>query len=72
MNRKEHLEWCKERAREYLNQGDVVNGIASMLSDMNKHEETQLDADGILSRLGMMCVMNNDIDGARRFIEGFN
>lgn len=39
MTREEHLEWCKERAREYLAQGDVVNGIASMLSDLNKHDE---------------------------------
>ena len=70
--RQEHLEWCKERAREYLDRGDVVNGIASMLSDINKHEETQLDSGSALSSLGMLYVMNNDMAGARRFVEGFN
>ena len=72
MTRQEHLEWCKKRAREYLDQGDVVNGITSMLSDMNKHKETRLDDGSALSSLGMLYVINNDIAGARRFIEGFN
>ncbi len=72
MTRQEHLEWCKKRAREYLDQGDVVEGITSMLSDMNKHEETRLDGGSALSSLGMLYVINNDIAGARRFIEGFN
>ena len=72
MTREKHLEWCKERAREYLDQGDVANGITSMLSDLNQHEETRLDGGSALSSLGMMYVMNNDMAGARRFVEGFN
>ena len=72
MNRTEHLEWCKKRAMEYLDQGDVSQGIASMLSDINKHEETQLGDGSPLASLGMIYVMNNDVPGARHFIEGFN
>ncbi len=71
MTRQEHLQWCKDRALEYLVQGDVVNAIASMCTDLSKHEETR----GIgekLGALGMMYAMNHDSAGARRFIEGFN
>ena len=71
MTRQEHLEWCKERAREYLDQGDIVNAIASMLSDLSRHDETR----GIgekLGQLGLLYAMNHDLPGARRFIEGFN
>ena len=71
MDRQEHLEWCKERALEYLNQGDAVNAITSMLSDLNKHEETR-GAGGAMAPLGMLYATQNDHDGARRFIEGFN
>jgi hypothetical protein len=70
MTREEHLEWCKARAREYLDQGDVINAIASMLSDLSKHDETR----GIgekMSGLGMMYAMNHDLSGARHLIEGF-
>ncbi len=72
MTRGDHLEWCKERARRYLDKGDVANAIASMLSDMNKHTETKLGIDSSLYALGMMCVANNDWPGAKRFVEGFN
>ena len=71
MTRQEHLQWCKDRALEYLDKGDLVNAIASILSDLSKHDETR----GIgekLGQLGMLYVMNHDNAGARRFIEGFN
>ncbi|MCH7570482.1 MAG: hypothetical protein IH919_07945 [Deltaproteobacteria bacterium] len=71
MTREEHLEWCKECAREYLDQGDVVNAIASMLSDLSKHEETRAIGEK-LGQLGMLYAMNRDHANARRFIEGFN
>ncbi len=72
MTREKHLEWCKKRAREYLDQGDVANGIRSMLSDLNKHDETKVGVGSVLYRLGMMYQMNNDMPGARHFVEGFN
>ena len=68
--RLEHLEFCKKRALEYLDRGDVQNAIASMMSDLSKHDETK----GVVSAMapiGMAAVMNNDIEEARRFIEGF-
>ena len=67
--REEHLAWCKERALEYLDHGDVSNAIATMLSDLNKHEETKIPSH--LGILGLMYVRDNDKDGARRYINGF-
>lgn len=69
MTRDEHVEWCKKRAREYLDRGDVKNAIASMLSDMRKHPDCGVNS--ALEMLGLMEAINNDMAGARRFIEGF-
>jgi hypothetical protein len=72
MTRDEHLDWCKQRALEYLDAGDLASAATSMLSDLPKHPETALpDATHPLSRLAMIYVMNNDAQGVRRWIEGF-
>jgi hypothetical protein len=68
--RDEHVEWCKERAREYLAHGDIKNAITSMLSDMSNHPETE----GIAEKMGMMgiwIITRDDQHEAHRFIEGF-
>ena len=64
------VEWCKEQARPYLDRGDIVNAIASMLSDLSKHEHTKSIAEK-LGPLGLLHAMNHDLPAARRFIEGF-
>jgi hypothetical protein len=72
MNRQEHLEWCKKRALEYSDNGDYTNAYASMVSDLNKHEELKNHA-GI--QLGMMLLMSNHLSTKveiERFINGFN
>lgn len=33
MTRQEHMDWCKARALEYINEGDINNGLISMMSD---------------------------------------
>lgn len=72
MTRKEHLDWCKRRAREYLDRGEPVNAIASMLSDMGKHpENAPAIQQGPLAMLGLMAGRNG-VAAARDFIEGFN
>lgn len=71
MTREEHLQWCKQRALEYLDQGDVTNAIASMTSDLSKHDETK-SSNTTLMMLGMNYAINNDVQGARRWIEGWN
>lgn len=72
MTREEHLAWCKSRALEYLDHGDLQNAMSSMLSDMTKHEETNTPLLASLLPLAMMEVNNGNAPGLRRWIEGFN
>lgn len=71
MTRAEHLEWCKKRAREYLDDGDVKNAVTSMLSDLSKHPETKDMSMGGFAQVGIHAIMRLDVAFARRFIEGF-
>jgi hypothetical protein len=68
--RDEHLEWCKQRAREYLREGNMSEAITSMLSDLSKHPETR-GAGEKMAMLGMLFIAQRDERGARDFIEGF-
>lgn len=72
MTRQEHLDWCKRRALEYVDRGDLKNAYASMCSDLNKHNET---ANHPAIMLGMMLMMWNNLstpNQMRDFINGFN
>ena len=72
MTRSEHLQWCKDRALEYVDNNDMQQAFASMGSDLNKHPETTGHA-GI--QLGMGMLMAERLDSAeemRKFINGFN
>lgn len=72
MRRAEHLAWCKQRALEYVDRGDVTNAYASMASDLGKHPET---AGHAAIALGVKLMMIGDLktpDSMRRFINGFN
>jgi hypothetical protein len=69
-DRAEHLAWCKARALEYLDAGDLANAVASMGSDLDKHPET--GCPDVLMSLGMTLIIQNDTAGVRRWIEGFN
>jgi hypothetical protein len=68
--RAEHVEWCKARAREYLDAGDAKNAFASMGSDMAKHPETR-EAVQALMMIGMMDAADGNLAGLRRWVEGF-
>jgi len=71
--REEHLEWCKERAREYLDRGDLANAVASMGSDMDKHPETRMAGEkmGMLMYVAMIRITEGDVRGVREWVEGF-
>jgi hypothetical protein len=69
MTRAEHLKWCKERALEYVNQGDMNNALASMTSDLGKHPETRSSVQ-VCVMLGIRETAN--AERMRKFIEGFN
>ncbi len=70
MTREEHLAWAKQRALEYLDRHDVVNAVASMISDLGKHDE--LKSLGLaMGPAGMMHALRADEREVRRWIEGF-
>jgi hypothetical protein len=71
--RAEHLEWCKQRAREYLDRGDLANAVASMGGDMDKHPETRMAGEkmGTLIYVAMFRITEGDVQGVREWIEGF-
>ena len=70
--RAEHLEWCKGRALQYVEMGNLSGAWASMTSDLRKHLET---ADHPAISLGNTMLVGGLLNSAtemRRFIEGFN
>lgn len=72
MTRQEHLEWCKQRAIEYVETGDTQNAFASFQSDMRKHDETtNHSALGIMTQMFFGGHLNTPAQ-MRKFIEGFN
>jgi hypothetical protein len=71
MTRDERLEWCKARAREYLQRGDLVNAVASIISDMNQKYEGLPPCPAELAIIGIMNAANGDCHAVSAFIEGF-
>lgn len=70
--RQEHLDWCKQRALEYIKAGDAKNAFGSMMSDLTKHPET---AKHPAIHLGLLLKMTGALDSVeetRKFIVGFN
>jgi len=73
MTREQHLQWCKDRALEYIHAGDIANGLTSMLSDIRKHPDT--DSPAMASLCMMTTIMAGRIkttEEAEKFINGFN
>jgi hypothetical protein len=69
----QHLEWCKQRARVYLDVGDLANAVASMASDVMKHPETKMSETtiGALVYVALMRITEGDVRGVREWVEGF-
>ena len=72
MTRDEHLAWCKKRALEYIDKGQVNEGLTSMMSDMSKHPETAAPALNQLTVSMMMIGALSTPEQARRHINGYN
>ena len=72
-DRQTHLQWCKDRAKEHLEKGDIANGMASFMSDMGKHEETAKTMNNGLSKMiCMQALMSNNAQECIRCVDGFN
>lgn len=70
--RTEHLEWCKQRALEYVNLGDLQQAFASFQSDMTKHPET---IGHLALELGTLLLLGGQLSTAKQmqdWIIGFN
>lgn len=68
--RDEHMAWCKERAHALVDEGDLVNALASLFTDLRSHENTAANpAYGPLFFQGVRYL--DDPAGMRQFIEGF-
>ncbi len=72
MTRQEHIQWCKDRALEYVERGLLGEAVASMLSDLKKHDETREHAAIPLTMDLMMSGHLATPEDVRRHIEGFN
>ncbi len=70
MTRNEHVGWCKQRAREYLDRGELQEAACSMLSDLSKHPETEA-VGRAMGPVAILYLMNRDAPGLRRWVEGF-
>jgi len=71
MTREEHLQWCKDRALEYANSGDLQQAVASMISDLRKHEGTSNCLE-FAQPLGMLVLLDDNVVSVKEFIHGFN
>lgn len=72
LTRSEHLAWCKQRALQYIDKGDINGAFTSMVSDLDKHDDTRGHHG---CTLGMGMLMTGALsrpEDMRRFIEGFN
>jgi hypothetical protein len=74
-NKKEHLEWAKKRAHEYVDIGDLPNAMASMISDLGKYEGTDKWDNTFLafmSQDAIMFVIPKGANAMKHWIDGFN
>jgi hypothetical protein len=72
LTRDEHLAWCKRRALESVDAGDLTNAVGNMASDLKTHPDTDNPALNGLATIGMMYVMDGDKAAVQRWIERFH
>jgi hypothetical protein len=72
MDKAEHLQWCKDRAIEYVELGEYDHAMASMLHDLTKHPETH-NAVGMKETMRILLAHPPLTEAKiRKWIEGFN
>lgn len=72
MTREEHLEWAKDRAIAYIDRGDLIGAVASLSSDLNKHQGTAGSHPPFLFIIGMGHARDGNAYALKHWIEGFN
>lgn len=73
MTRDERLEMAKQRARRYLEKGDLLQAVTSIGMDMEKIDGKRPDDSAMhgINYYGIMAASQGDIMGVRSYIEGF-
>lgn len=78
LSRADHLQWCKDRALEYAERGELNDAFASFWSDIKKHPETDLaakngtiDGTAALFFLGIAILRDRDKKQMIEYINGF-
>ena len=71
-SRKEHLQWCKDRAMEYLEKGNYAEAYTSFISDTSKHSETRNHPALELGTKMFFGGMLSSYGKLKYWIEGFN
>ena len=69
--REEYVTWCKKRALEYCDIGKPLDAIKSMLSDMNKRDDTRSPAVEQMTMGLLMIGQLRTVAEARKHIEDF-
>lgn len=69
--RDEHLTRCKRHALAYLKRHRYASAVTSMLNNLQQHPETSFRDISMFQAVGFMYAEHGDVDGMRRFIEGF-
>ena len=73
MTRSEHLQWCKNRALEYVKGNDLQNAMISMNSDVLKHPDTKHHRKTNTLGLTMFTMGElNTPEKMERWINGYN
>ncbi len=67
------MAWCKKRATEYVDRGDLQNALASFVSDLRKDDSTSSDETLLVlcATEGVAAASSGDGARMRRFIDGF-
>ena len=72
MTRDEHLAWCKWRALEYVEINDLQQAVISMMSDLDKHQETKNHARIMLGTMLLITRKFSTKEEVIKFINEFN
>jgi hypothetical protein len=70
-DRREHLAWCKQRALEYVDAGDVDLALASLISDLGKHPST-VRTGQIVAEAGTMLAAAGELSTPEKMREWIN
>jgi hypothetical protein len=70
--RAEHVAYCKSRALEYVDAGQLTDALASILSDLRKHPDVNVLAIDMVYGMEALTGGLDTAAGVRKFIEGIN